>query len=47
MAIFNNQIRNKEIDLDIAHISVIYCICLEDIIERTLPRHMSLLEKNM
>jgi hypothetical protein len=47
MAIFNNQIRNKEIDLDIAHISVIYCICLEDIIERMLPRHMSLLEKNM
>jgi hypothetical protein len=45
MAIFSNQIRNKETDLDITHISVIYYICLEDIIERTLPRAMSLLEK--
>jgi len=45
MAIFSNQIRNKKIDLDISHISAIYYICLEDIIERTLPKHMSLLEK--
>jgi hypothetical protein len=47
MAIFNSQIRNKKTDLDIPHISIIYCICLEDVIERTLPRHMFLLEKNI
>jgi hypothetical protein len=47
MAIFSSQIRNKETNLDIAHISVIYCICLEDVIERRLAKPMSLLEKNM
>jgi hypothetical protein len=47
MAIFSNQIRNKETNLDIDHISVIYCICLEDVIERMLPKPRSLLEKNM
>jgi hypothetical protein len=45
MATFSSQIRNKKTNLDIPHISVIYCICLEDVIERTLPKHMSLLEK--
>ncbi len=46
MAIFNSQIRNKKTNLDIPHISVIYCICLKDVIEKTLPKHMSLLGKN-
>jgi hypothetical protein len=45
MAIFNSQIRNKKTNLDMPHISVIYCICLEDVIERMLPMHMFLLEK--
>jgi len=45
MATFSSQIRNKKIDLDIPHISVIYCIRLEDVIERMLPMHMSLLGK--
>jgi len=40
MAIFNSRIKNKETNLDIPHISIIYCICLEDVIERTLPTHM-------
>jgi hypothetical protein len=45
MAIFNSQIRNKKTNLDIRHISIIYYICLEDVIERMLPMHMFLLEK--
>jgi len=45
MATFSSQIRNKNTNLDIPHISVIYCICLEDVIERMLPMQMSLLEK--